>query len=96
MKKSNVYFIAPLAGLILFGGVYWKYASTYDARQDALLAQQRKVKEEKIMKENLSKKKAIEDAIAAQNVRKKQKSDKETKEQEERDNRERAIQVPAP
>ena len=32
MKKNYVYFIAPLAGLVVFTGVYWQYASGYDAR----------------------------------------------------------------
>ena len=93
MKKSHVYFVAPLAGLVVFAGIYWKYSSTYEAKLEASAAAQRKVRDDKIMMENLSKKKAIEDAIAAQNVRKKQKADKEAKAQEDSDNRDRAVQA---
>ena len=93
MKKSYVYFIAPLVGLGLFAGVYWKYASTYDAKLEAAAAAQRKIKEGKIHDENLLKKKAVEDAIAAQERRKQEKTVKEAKEQEDRDRRDRAVQA---
>lgn len=93
MKKSYVYFIAPLVGLGLFAGVYWKYASTYDARLEAAATAQRKIKEGKIHDENMLKKKAVEDAIAAQDRRKQEKALKEAKDQEDRDRRDHSVQA---
>ena len=93
MKKSYVYFIAPLVGVALFGAVYWKYDSEFEAKEAAANKKIRDDKEAKILKENESKKKAVEDAIAAQEKRKKEKAEKDAKDQKERDDRDRAVQV---
>jgi colicin import membrane protein len=89
-KKKYVYFVAPLAGLAVFTGVYLNYAGEYQARLDNAAVAQRKAREEKIISENILKRKAVDEAIAAQNVRKKAKADKEARDLEARDRRERA------
>ncbi|MSU65148.1 MAG: hypothetical protein EXS38_03370 [Opitutus sp.] len=90
MKKNYVYFVAPLIGLAAFAGVYMSYHSSYEAKEAARFTEMRNAKQEKIRIEALAKKKAVEEAIAAQEVRKKQKAEKEAKELEERDRRERS------
>lgn len=93
MKKSYVYFAAPLAGLALFGVVYYQYASKFEERQEAMVKAEREKREIKIKQDNELKKKAVEDALLAQETRKKAKAEKEAREQKERDDRERAQQV---
>lgn len=93
MKKSYLYFIAPLIGLAIFGAVYWQYASTYDAKNEAAEKKLRADREEKIRKDNELKKSAVEAAVKAQEERKAAKAAKEAKEQKEKDDRDRAVQV---
>ncbi len=90
MKKKYVYFVPPLIGLVLFAGVYWKFAAAHEQREANMRTTMIKAREEKIRAENILKKKAVEDALVQQEIRKKQKAEKETKELEERDRRERA------
>ena len=90
MKKNYVYFAAPLVAVAVFAGIYMSYHDGFEAKEVARFAAIKEAKQEKIRFENLAKKKAVEDAIAAQEVRKKQKSDKEAKDLDERDRRERA------
>jgi predicted RNase H-like nuclease (RuvC/YqgF family) len=89
-KKNLVYFVAPLAGLAVFAGIYMNYAGEYQAKIDNAAAKIRKDREEKIATENILKKKAVEEALIAQAARKKAKEEKEAKDLEERDRRERA------
>lgn len=89
-KKKYVYFVPPLIGLVLFAGVYWKFAAAHEQREADMRAGMVKAREEKIRAENILKRKAVEDALVAQEIRKKQKAEKEAKELEERDRRERA------
>jgi colicin import membrane protein len=89
-KKNYIYFAAPLVGLLVFTGIYVKYSDSHQARVEASAAAMRKAREDKIVQENILKKKAVEDALAAQEVRKKAKADKEARDLEERDRRERA------
>jgi hypothetical protein len=95
MKKSYLYFIVPLVLLALFGVIYYQYASTYDARMEAMAKAQQKEREEKIQKDNESKKKAVEEALAAQDRRKKEKAEKLAREEKEREDRDRAVQARA-
>ncbi len=93
MKKAYLYFIAPLIGVIIFGVVYWQYASTRDARDEASAKKVKDMREEKIRKENESKKEAVAAAIIAQEKRKQEKAVKEAQEQKEKDDREKALQA---
>jgi hypothetical protein len=93
MKKSYVYFVAPLAALAVFAGVYWKYASEYDAKIETAEKARREKIVEKQRQENESKRAAVEAAIKSQDERKKAKALKEAKEQEEKDARDRSIQA---
>lgn len=92
-KKRNVYFIAPLAGLAIFAGVYWQYHSKIEARETMYKQKQRTEREEKIKRDNESKRSAVEAAVAAQEKRKQEKIAKEAKDQQDKDNREAAIQA---
>src|SRR2546423_1364440 len=92
MKKSYLYFLAPLVALALFGVVYYQYASKFDERQEAMAKKQRDDREEKIKKDNESKQKAVADALAAQDARKKAKGEKEAREQKAAEDRDRAVQ----
>jgi hypothetical protein len=93
MKKSYLYFLAPLVGLALFGVVYWQYASTHDAKVAAAEKAMRDAREEKIRKDNESKRAAVEAALVAQELRKKAKAAKEEQDQKEKDERERLGQA---
>jgi hypothetical protein len=95
MKKSYLYFLAPLIGLAAFGVVYWKYSSGYEARMDLMNKTQQEARDAKIKIDNESKKAAVEQALVAQEARKKAKAAKEAKEQQERDDRDRAVQARA-
>lgn len=93
MKKSYVYFIAPLLGVAVFAGFYWNYAQGLEARQEATKKAQIEAKNEKIRQENLQKKAAVEAALAAQEKRKQEKKEREEREAREKEQRELALQA---
>jgi hypothetical protein len=81
MKKA--YVIPPLAGLLIFCAVYWNFArgAADRARQEEVQLQEaRKVR---ILHDLDSRKKAIEDAIAAQAKRAEERALKEKKTEDE-------------
>jgi len=89
-KKNYVIFAAPMAGMIVFAGIYWNYSEGRQARMEASAIAQVQAREAKILQENTLKRKAVEDALAAQEVRKQAKAEKEARDLAERDRRERA------
>ena len=93
MKKSYLYFIAPILGVIIFAAVYWQYASTHEAKLEAAAKQRRIEREQKIAKENELKKEAVTAALKAQEERKKAKAEKEARDAKEKEDREKAIQA---
>ena len=95
MKKSYLYFLAPLIALAAFGVVYWNYSSGYDDKIADMNKKQADIRDAKIKADNESKKVAVEAALVAQENRKKAKAAKETREQQERDDRDRAVQARA-
>ncbi|MCR6656056.1 MAG: hypothetical protein NVV63_09610 [Opitutus sp.] len=70
MKKTYVYFLVPLIGLIAFGAVYWNFNSEFEAKEEAKKAAIRKAKEDKLREEAKNREIAIKDALAAQERRK--------------------------
>lgn len=93
MKKNYVYFIAPLAGLMVFAGVYWNYSSEYKARLERSEKARIEAKNEKIRQENLAKAEAVKSALEAQEKRKKEKKEREEREAKEKELRELALQA---
>ncbi|ACB75624.1 hypothetical protein [Opitutus terrae] len=79
MKKTHVYFLVPLIGLIAFGAVYWNFSEGYEAQLAKEQADIRAKKEEKLREEAKNREKAIQDALAAQERRKAERAAKELK-----------------
>jgi hypothetical protein len=74
---NKAYFLAPLIGLLVFGGIYWNYASKYDAKQAELAAKREHDRQDKIKQDVEARRRALEDAVAQQEQRKKEKAQKE-------------------
>lgn len=92
MKKTYIYFIAPLVFTAIFAVFYVRYAKDYDARLARMEDNRRAERQKKLDEEAKAREKAIADAIAQTEKRKKEKAEKEKREQEERDRRELAGQ----
>jgi len=93
MKKSYLYFLIPLLGLIVFGAYYWKFISEYDAKQEAKVQAIKHVKEQELMAQAKLREKAIKDAIAQQDARKEERRLREEKDRLQHEARENAIQA---
>ena len=63
MKKSYIYFLVPLIGLIAFGAVYWNFSAGYEAELAEKARIQREAKEEKLRDEAKNREKAIKDCL---------------------------------
>jgi hypothetical protein len=92
-KKTYVYFLAPIVGLLIFSVIYWNYASDYDARIEAMEKKIRDERRAKIDEENAAKKKAVDEALVAQKERQRLKAEKEAKDAEEKEKRIQAAQL---
>ena len=93
MKKSKIYFIAPLIVLVAFGAYYWNFKSGYDAHVAALAAEDKARRVEKLKLEAVSREAAIHDALLAQQQRKKERQDREAKELKQKDDKENATLI---
>lgn len=93
MKKTYVYFLVPILGLIAFAAVYWNFNRTYEGKLADRQRVIREQKEEKLRQEAKSREKAIQDALAAQERRKAEKAAKEAKDQKEQEERQAAIEA---
>ncbi len=81
MKK--VYVIWPVLGLLVFSAFYWNFARGTAERQHQVELRLQEERKARIIKEAESRKKAIEDAIAAQAKRAAERAAKEKKTEEE-------------
>jgi colicin import membrane protein len=90
MKKTRLYFLVPILGLILFGGYYWNFRSQYEAHQQEIIQAAKAKKEEKLRQDELAREQAIKDAIDAQKQRKAERVAREALEQKQRDDQENA------
>lgn len=93
MKKSYIYFLVPLIGLIAFGAVYWNFSQGYEAKiaeKERIVRVQR---EEKLKAEAKNREKAIKDAIEAQDRRKAEKAEKEAKDKADQEARQLALEA---
>lgn len=89
MKKA--YFIAPLAALAVFIGLYANFQSGYKARETAKIEQQKLAREAKIKAEIDARREAVEEALKSQEARKKEREAKEAKEKLEKEARQAAL-----
>lgn len=89
MKKA--YLFAPLVALVLFIGVYWNFKSGYQAREQARQEQIQAGKQAKLAAEVAARRVAVDDAVKAQEVRKKEREAKEAAERLKQATREAAI-----
>ena len=62
MKKSLVYFLGPIAGLIIFGAIYWNFSSGYEAKEAAKTLAVKQEKEAKLLKQAKDNEEAIKEA----------------------------------
>lgn len=90
MKKSKIYFIAPIIVLAAFYAYYWNFSSQYEAKQAAALQVEKDRKLEKLKAEAESREHAIQDAIDAQKQRKAERIAREEKERKQKDDKENA------
>ena len=90
MKKSKIYFIAPIVALAVFGAYYWQFSSEYDAKQAAIVAAEKARKADKLMQEAKAREKAILDANAAAVQRKKERAEREAHERQMKEDEENA------
>ncbi len=93
MKKKYVYFLAPLAGLILFSAVYGNVSKGLAAREAAHQAKIEQAKKDKAEKQARDNAKAIADALASQEKRKAEKAAKEAKDKKDHDDRTAAVEA---
>lgn len=93
MKKNYVYFLAPLAGTIIFIVGYIYYSAGYEARLEAQKKHDREELQQKLDAEAAGRLQAANDAKKAQDERKAQKAAKELKDAEDADRREKAVQA---
>lgn len=93
MKKTYVYFLVPIIGVIVFGAYYWNFSSGYEAELAKKAAIVRKHKDEKLIKEQKDREQAIKEAVASQERRKAEKAAKEAKDQADAEQRQLAIEA---
>ena len=91
MKKSYIYFLIPLVGLIIFGVVYIKFNAGYEAGLAAKAKIQRDIKQAKVDEENKQRAVAIKDAQIGSAKRKQEREAKEIADRKEKDEREVSI-----
>lgn len=84
---NKTYLIWPFAGLLVFAIFYLNFTKGFEERQHKVEIAKQEEKRAKILKDAELKKKAIEDAIVAQQKRMADRTAKEKKEQEEKDMR---------
>jgi predicted nucleic acid-binding Zn-ribbon protein len=93
MKKNYVYFIAPLAGLAIFTGVYWQYSSGFEARMAEMHRKEVEAAQAKLNQDAKNRQAAAESAFKSQEKRKADKKIKDAKDAADKEAREQAQQT---
>ena len=90
---NKIYFAAPVLAMLIFTGVYVTYQS--GAKQRAAIAekQAKQEKEDKLKAEADARAKAFADAMKAQEIRKKERADKEARELAEKTERQEQLDL---
>lgn len=81
---NKAYLIWPVIGLLVFGAFYWNASKGFAEKQRQEEIRKQEERKARMLKEAELRKKAIEDAIAAQQVRMAARAAKEKREEEER------------
>lgn len=89
MKK--IYYIGPIAALLLFGAYTWHFNKGYEQREAEKVAQIKAATEARMKAEAELRKKAIDEAMAVQNRLKKERAEKELAETKRKEARQLAI-----
>jgi hypothetical protein len=74
---NKAYLFAPVVALLLFIAVYWNFQSGYEAREAARQELIQAEKKAKLAAEVEARRQAVEDAVKAQEVRKKEREARE-------------------
>jgi colicin import membrane protein len=94
MKKSYVYFVAPLAALLVFFfGFYWNAHRDYEGREQAKVKQANDSKRAKLEKEAKDREVAVKSAVELQEKRRVDKKARDERESKEKEEREKARQA---
>lgn len=94
MKKSYVYFIAPLGALaVFFFGFYWNAHKDYEAREEAKVKAMYDTKRAKLEKEAKDREKAVMAAIEMQEKRRAEKKERDLREAKAKEKREKDRQA---
>ncbi|HEY9250156.1 MAG TPA: hypothetical protein VIO38_13535 [Rariglobus sp.] len=89
MKKA--YLFAPLAALLVFVAIYLNFQSGYKARDAERQARVQSEKKARLDAEVEARRKAVDDAVRAQEVRKKEREAKEAAERRKQEARQAAL-----
>lgn len=93
MKKSYIYFILPLAALLVFlFGFYWSAHNEFEGKEQAKIKKIADEKTAKLQKEAKDREIAVKSALDAQEKRRVEKKAREEREAREKEERERARQ----
>jgi len=94
MKKKNyIYMLVPVVALVLFGAYYWQFSKGLAAREAQHQAAEDQKKKEKLEKQALDNKKAMDEAVAAQAKRKAEREAKDAKDKKDKDDRAAAVEA---
>ena len=91
-KKNYIYFLAPIAGVLIFAAIYWNFLSQYDKEQDRRAAKAKAEKDVKTKLENDQKKEAYDLALKASERRAQEREAKAKKDDADREARQAAIE----
>lgn len=83
----KIYYIGPIAALAVFAAYTWQFDKGYQEREAAKAAEVKMVREAKLKSEADARKKAIDEAVAAQKKIKKERADKEAEEARKKEQR---------
>jgi dTMP kinase len=90
MKRTYLYFLIPLAGMIVFSVYYWNFTATFDAREALKAAQEQQVRDAQREDEARMRQKAVDDAFSQQQKRKAEREAKAALERKQEDDKEAA------
>ena len=91
MKKTFIYILAPIVGLIIFGAVYWNFSSGYEAKEAAKALKLKQEKDAKLLAQAKANEQAIKDANAGVLRRKAEREAKEAKDKKDHEARQAAM-----
>src|SRR4051794_7993490 len=94
MKKTYLYFVAPLVLLVIFFfGFYWNAHKNYEEREAAKVKEVRDAKVAKLEKEAKDREIAVKSALELQEKRRAEKKARDEKEARDKEEREKARQA---